>query len=158
MGLHRELDENNTKRITDALLTGAKDPDEDVRKKVLSAASLTPEAFRLWCIAVQDPSVRIRRRAAGYLCLFWDMKGKSPSERAEVVAALQRLIKDSDWGVRRDVIKFLKYADDWAIPILELAKDDPDPRLRREAAEALRQVRARALSGSGPARKARERH
>ena len=64
-------------------------------------------------------------------------------ERAAVQAALLRLIKDCVWNVRRDVIKGLTYAGDWAIPVLGLAKNDPDTQLRREVSDAVRQINSR---------------
>jgi len=85
----------------------------------------------------------LRRRVARSLACEHLYRGLPVPTKEETVAALQKLIEDADRGVRLDVIRGLKEAGQWAVPILELATDDADEQLRGQAAEALAKVRGR---------------
>jgi HEAT repeat protein len=90
-----------------------------------------------WVQALQDPDVRVRRKAA-------DVLGNVGAVDGAVVPALARAVKDRDVGVRRAaVLALLKIGPGAreAAPVLEEAGKDRDGRVGAYAAQALRKVR-----------------
>jgi HEAT repeat protein len=90
-----------------------------------------------WVRALQDPDVRVRKKAAAVL-------GNVGAVDAAVVPALAGALKDRDAGVRGEaVLALLKIGPEAgaAGPALAEAQQDRDPKVREYAAKALQHLR-----------------
>jgi HEAT repeat protein len=92
-----------------------------------------------WVRALQDPDVRVRKKAATVL-------GNVGAIDAAVVPALAGALRDRDAGVRSEaalaLLKIGPAAGD-AAPALAEAQTDRDPNVRTYAARALERIRER---------------